>query len=113
MREVKKMFPNSAGGLRYLFLDACYDKSFPDESAHFQKSMEELYKMLDGAPDLATSRVNENVQTENAKLKQAMDEEKKKLESQMTSIQEEQKREIQRVREEAERWRKKKWWRRI
>ena len=107
------MFPNSAGGLRYLFLDACYDEELLEEVAHFERSMEELYEMLDAAPDLATSRVNENVQTENAKLKQAMDEEKKKLESQVASIQEEQKREIQRVREEAERWRKKKWWRRI
>ena len=111
--EVNKMFPDSAGGLRYLFLDACFDEELPEEVDHFEESMEELYEMLNAAPELATSRVNENVQTENAKLKQAMDEEKKKLESQMTSIQEEQKREIQRVREEAERWRKKKWWRRI
>ena len=102
VREVEKMFPNSAGGLRYLFLDACYDDESPEELSHFQKSMEELYKMLDRAPELATSRVNENVQTENAKLREAMDEEIKKHESQIKSIQEEQKREIQRVVEEAE-----------
>ena len=113
VREVENMFPNSAGGLRYLFLDACYDEDIPDEVAHFEESMEELYKMLDGAPELATSRVNENVQTENAKLREAMEEEKKKFENQIASIQEEQRREIQKVREEAERWRKKKWWRRI
>jgi len=69
VREVEKMFPNSAGGLQHLFLDARYDEEDPDESDHFQASMEELYKMLDSAPKLATSRVNENVQTENAKLR--------------------------------------------
>ena len=111
--EVENMFPNGAGGLRYLFLDACYDEELPDEVAHFEESMGELYKMLDGAPELATSRVNENVQTENAKLREAMGEEKKKHESQIASIQEEQKREIQRVREEAKRRRKEKWWRKL
>ena len=111
--EVENMFPNSAGGLRYLFLDACYDEDLPEEAAHFQESMEELYRMLESAPELATSRVNENVQTENAKLREAMEEEKKKNASQIASIQEEMKKEIQRVREEAERWRKGKWWRRI
>ena len=69
--------------------------------------------MLESAPELATSRVNEKVQTENAKLREAMEEEKKKNASQIASIQEEMKKEIQRVREEAERWRKGKWWRRI
>ena len=69
--------------------------------------------MLESAPELATSRVNENVQTENAKLREAMEEEKKKSASQIASIQEEMKKEIQRVREEAERWKKGKWWRRI
>ena len=112
VEEVNNMFPNSAGGLRYLFLDACYDEELPEEVTHFEQSMEELYQMLDGAPELATSRVNENVQTENAKLRLAMDEEKKKHESQMANIQEEQRIEIQRVREEAGRRRKKKWWRR-
>merc|ERR1712037_176398 len=43
VREVEKKFPNSAGGLRYLFMDACYDEEDSDESAHFQKSMKELY----------------------------------------------------------------------
>ena len=111
--EVENMFPNGAGGLRYLFLDACYDEELTDEVAHFEESMGELYKMLAGAPELATSRVSENVQTENAKLREAMEEEKKKHESQIASIQEEQKREIQRVREEAKRRRKEKWWRKL
>merc|ERR550532_499110 len=106
VKEVEKMFPNSAGGLRYLFLDACYDEEDPDELAHFQASMEELYKMLDSAPKLATSRVNENVQTEDAKLREAMEEEVKKRESQIKSLQEEQRREIQRICEEAEQKRK-------
>ena len=79
VREVEKKFPNSAGGLRYLFLDACYNEEDPEEFAHFQESMEELYKMLDSAPKLATSRVNENVQTETAKLRKEMDEEKKRV----------------------------------
>ena len=112
VREVEKMFPNSAGGLRYLFLDACYDEELPEEAAHFQESMEELYKMLESAPELPTSRVNENVQTENAKLRMAMDEEKRNHESQIANIQEETRREIESVREEVKRWRKK-WWRRI
>ena len=42
VREVEKMFPISAGGLRYLFLEACYDEDLPEEAAHFQESMEEL-----------------------------------------------------------------------
>ena len=112
VREVEKMFPNSAGGLRYLFLDACYDEELPEEAAHFQESMEELYKMLESAPELPTTRVNENVQTENAKLRKALDEEKKNHESQIANIQEETRREIESVREEVKRWRKK-WWRRI
>ena len=112
LKEVEKKFPKGAG-LQYLFLDACYDEDLPEEAAHFQESMEELYRMLESAPELATSRVNEKVQTENAKLREAMEEEKKKNASQIASIQEEMKKEIQRVREEAERWRKGKWWRRI
>ena len=104
--EVENMFPNGAGGLRYLFLDACYDEELPDEVAHFEESMGELYKMLDGAPKLATSRVNENVQTENARLRKAMDVEIRKHESQIKSIQEDARRKIQRVCEEAEQRRK-------
>ena len=41
--------------------------------------------MLESAPELATSRVSENVQTENAKLREAMEEEKKKNASQIAS----------------------------
>ena len=44
VREVEKMFPTSAGGLRYLYLDACYDEDLPEEAAHFQESMVELYR---------------------------------------------------------------------
>ena len=62
--------------------------------------------MLDEAPKLATSRVNENVQTENARLRKAMDVEIRKHESQIKSIQEDARREIQRVCEEAEQRRK-------
>ena len=59
VKEVEKMFPNSAGELRYLFLDACYDESFSDESIQLQDSMEELYKMLERAPKLATSKCSD------------------------------------------------------
>ena len=71
-KEVEKRFPNSSGGLKYLFLDACYDEDIQEESNHFQESMEELYTMLNSAPKLATSSVNKNVQTENARLQNAM-----------------------------------------
>ena len=71
-REVEKRFPNSAGGLKYLFLDACYDEETQEEADHFHESMGELYAMLSSAPKLATSSVNKNVQTENARLQNAM-----------------------------------------
>merc|ERR550532_3022029 len=71
-REVEKRFPNSAGGLKYLFLDACYAEEIQEESDHFQESMGELYTMLNSAPKLATSSVNKNVQTDNARLQVAM-----------------------------------------
>ena len=47
-RAVEKRFPNSADGLKYLFLDACYAEEIQEESDHFQESMEELFQDLLG-----------------------------------------------------------------
>lgn len=76
--EVEKKFPKSAGGLRYLFLDACFFKKDEKEVEHFNDSMEKLYNMLQEAPKLHTATVNENVQTENAKLRKALSEQMEK-----------------------------------
>ena len=106
VKEVERMFPNSVGGLEYLFLDSCYEEECPEECAFFEESMKKLHKMLDAAPRLPTSTVNEQVQTENAKLRAAMEAEIRKYEGKIKSIQEETRREIQRVHEEGERKRK-------
>ena len=44
--EVQEMFPGSSGGLRYLFMDTCFDPDDDNEAEHVQKSMEELSKMV-------------------------------------------------------------------
>lgn len=47
--------------IRYLFLDACYDEEDDHEKEIFEKSMEELYGLLERFPGLETTRVNDKV----------------------------------------------------
>ena len=77
MQEVEKKFPNSRGtgvGLRYLFLDACFDEEDEHEEEEYKSSMDNLYKMLAMAPRLNTSEVNGNVKSEHGKLKRKIEE---------------------------------------
>merc|ERR1719278_958654 len=78
--EVEKKFPKSSGGLRHLFLDACFDEEDKSEEDSFNASMEALYNMLQAASPLQTSEVKENVQTEQAKFRKAYDEQLKNME---------------------------------
>ena len=82
--EVAKKFPNSRG-LRYLFIDACYDEEDGDEEEEFQQSLQTFYQMLSKAPKLNTSEVNENVKSEHGKLKKVIeDKEKERQEERKT-----------------------------
>ena len=80
--EVAKKFPKSKG-LRYLFLDACYDEEDEDEGVEFQRSMQALYQMLSNAPKLNTSEVNENVKSEHGKLKRVIEEKEKQRQEEL------------------------------
>ena len=72
VREVEKKFPNANQGLKHLFIDVAYDENDLRETAAFKEAMEELYVMVDKAPKLPTSSVNENVHTDHYKLKQEL-----------------------------------------
>ena len=80
VRGVEEKFPNAAGGLKYLYLDACFDETDDLETNAFEDSMEKLYQQLDSAPRLATSKVNEKVSSENAKLKAKIEESQQQME---------------------------------
>ena len=72
LKVVETKFPKG-GGLSYLFLDACFDEDDEDEENAFKEAMESLYAMVEGAPKLPTSKVNENVQSEHGKLKRELE----------------------------------------
>ena len=72
VREVEKKFPNANQGLKHLFIDVAYDEKDSSETVAFKKAMEELYEMVDKAPKLPTSSVNENVHTDHYKLKEEL-----------------------------------------
>jgi len=76
------------GSLNYLFLDACYDEEDEEEEAAFKEAMENLYTMVEKAPKLPTSQVNENVESENGKLKRHLAEREKDKEEFNKIIQE-------------------------
>lgn len=78
--EVMKKFPNANQGLKHLFIDLAYDEKDSSETTAFKEAMEKLYKMVDKAPKLPTSSVNENVHTDHYKLKQELKETETKLE---------------------------------
>ena len=63
---VRKKFP-SCRALKYLFIDSCRDRSDTTSEQTFQSSMEQLWSMLQGAPELSTDRVKK-AQSEKAKL---------------------------------------------
>ena len=83
VRGVEEKFPNAAGGLKYLYLDADLDETDDLEKKAFDKSMEELYQQLNNAPWLPTTKVNEKVSSENAKLRARLE----KLEHSKTRFQ--------------------------
>merc|ERR1712226_9511 len=88
------------GGLRHLFLDACFFKEDKSEEDSFNASMEALYNMLQAASPLQTSEVKENVQTENAKFQKAYEEKLKLLEEQQQALLEKHQRKIIEMEEE-------------
>ena len=63
---VRKKFP-SCRALKYLFIDSSRDRSDTTSEQTFQSSMEQLWSMLQGAPELPTDRVKK-AQSEKAKL---------------------------------------------
>ena len=60
-------FPNGTG-LQYMLLDALYDQDDEDERVAFENGMEAIWSLLDQAPPLPTSQVQQ-VETESKKLK--------------------------------------------
>ena len=78
--EVEKKFPNANQGLKHLFIDVAYDEEDSSETTAFKEAMEKLYEMVDKAPKLPTSTVNENVHTDHYKLKEELKETETKLE---------------------------------
>merc|ERR1712180_328759 len=71
LKVVESKF-RKGGCLNYLFLDACYDEEDEEEEAAFKEAMENLYIMVEEAPKLPTSQVNEKVESENGKLKRQL-----------------------------------------
>ena len=61
-------------GLKYLYMDATYDKEDDEENIAFQNALSELRKYLENSPQLSTNYVQE-VETNNAMLKRKIKEE--------------------------------------
>ena len=83
LKIVEDKFPQvKKGGLRYLFLDACFDGEDEDEEQAFDKAMEELYMILESkAEGLETSKVNDQVESEHGKLKRELEARRKDQEA--------------------------------
>ena len=84
MKVVQNQF-KEATRLKYIFLDAVYDKEDETEAKAFDKALGVLKTLLDEAPNLTTEKVKE-VETENAALKRKIEEgerEKKETERQL------------------------------
>ena len=62
--EKELLVPPSCEGLRYLYLDATYDKTDDDERAAFNIARKELWEWIEESPPLSTDLVQE-VKTEN------------------------------------------------
>ena len=78
IKEVESCFPG-ASGLQYLCLDACYDTEDVMEDKAFKAAMEELFRMLQDAPQLPTNEMNENVFSKNGKLRRKIAEAEQKV----------------------------------
>ena len=72
VREVTNKFPRASQSLRHVFMDVAFDEKDASETGAFREAMEEVYEMIDKAPNLPTSSVKENVHTENYKLKEKL-----------------------------------------
>ena len=77
IRVVQEEFPK-AKDLQHLYLDACYDQEDVEEVEPFEEAVERLYSRLQDADPLFTSEINDNVQTEQARLKQELEEAERK-----------------------------------
>ena len=91
IKVVEEQFPEGAG-LKFLYLDAVYDKTDVEETTAFQSSMTILRELLNKGCDLSTAYVRA-VKTQNqvleASLKQVQDEREKheqELEEKMHEI---------------------------
>merc|ERR1719468_56805 len=70
---VGKRFPKvKNNGLQYLFLDAQFDEDDDDEVKAFEEAMEKLYGMIEAHDGLLTNKINEEVESENGKLKREL-----------------------------------------
>ena len=74
IKLVERQFRDCTG-LKYLFMDATYDKEDEDETDAFETALSKLWKTLKNCPPLSTDHVQE-VETDNAKLKRHIEEQK-------------------------------------
>ena len=74
IKLVERQFKD-CNGLKYLYMDATYDKEDEDETDAFESALSELWKTLKDCPPLSTDHV-QNVETDNAKLKRQIEEQK-------------------------------------
>ena len=65
--------------MKYIFIDAFYDRDDESEAAHFDQALKELRHMLEEAQRLSTSTVNENVQSQPRNLTKALKEAEEKF----------------------------------
>ncbi|XP_023349562.1 uncharacterized protein LOC111718251 [Eurytemora carolleeae] len=65
-------------GLRYLYMDAIYEKDDDDEKAAFDSACTKLYEMLEELPGLSTENVKK-VATDNALLQRKIKEQEKEM----------------------------------
>jgi predicted GTPase len=76
---VRSLFEESRG-LKYLYIDALYDKNDSFENYAFQTALKTLGNYLHKAPALSTTHVKE-VETEKARLKRTIGEKERELET--------------------------------
>ena len=89
IKVIQEKFSKTMGkSLPYLFLDACYDEQDEDEEKAFKEAMDKLYHMVTGHEydsGLPTSKFEE-VDTEDSKLKKALDEKERELQDKMETL---------------------------
>ena len=72
LKTLESKFPEGKG-LKYLILDSCYDDEDEDEKGAFDSAMERLWDLLDQAPPLPTTKVQQ-IETESKQLKRKIEE---------------------------------------